>query len=128
MSRHLIRVLRKQTQNHVSCLRHHHLYKCFTSSFCFLSLKDLNEPAPCLFIFSDNRLFEEPQGTQREFQPSEEHSSRTGRLWKSRETGLFWKSRINRAPFWSKKETFLHGDLLLLGLWHGMVYNMGKKF
>ena len=79
MSRHLIRMLRKQTQTYVSCLHQHHLYKCFTSWFCFLSLKDLNEPAPCLLNFS-NRLLEEPQGTQREFQPSEEHSSRTGRL------------------------------------------------
>jgi hypothetical protein len=43
-------------------------------------LKALEGPTQCWLTFSDIRLFEEPERTQCEFQSSEEHSSRTGRL------------------------------------------------
>lgn len=35
---------------------------------------------------------------------------------------------LTELPFEVRKYTFLHYDLLLFGLWHGMVYNMGKQF
>ncbi|KAK2496332.1 hypothetical protein MC885_014609 [Smutsia gigantea] len=35
---------------------------------------------------------------------------------------------LTELPFEVRKYTFLHYDLLLFGLRHGMVYNMGKQF
>lgn len=35
---------------------------------------------------------------------------------------------LTELPFEVRKQSFLHYDLLLLGLWHGMIYNVGKTF
>lgn len=71
----------------------------FVQSCCIfvllLPLKNHKGFTPWMFICSDDRSFEEPERTQCEFQPSEEHPSGAGGLRKSRETGLFRKSGIN---------------------------------
>lgn len=101
---HLVKCLKKQIQNYVSWLPPP---PPFVQTCCIfvllLPLKNHKGSTPWMFICSDDRSFAEPERTQCEFQPSEEHPSGAGGLRKSRETGLFRKSGINWAPLWSKK-------------------------